>query len=385
MSDALPLADRLSGVAPSATIAISTRAREMREAGLDVIALSAGQPDFATPAHVCEAAAAAMARGETGYTNVSGTPELKAAIRAKLSRDQGLDYADGEILVCPGGKAVIANAFAATLSPGDEVVVPAPYWVSYPDMARLSGGEAVVVPGGADFKITPAALAGALTAATRWVVLNSPSNPTGAVYSRAEFAALGEVLEDYLHVRVLSDDIYEHIVFDAEFASFASACPHLRDRTLVVNGVSKAYAMTGWRIGYGAGERELIAAMTTVQGQTTSCACSVSQAASVAALEGPQGYLEDWRATYRARRDLVVARLNALPGVSCDVPEGAFYVFARIDAEDDAAWCARALEEARVALVPGSAFGAPGHVRLSYAAAEESLVEAMDRLEAWLA
>ena len=377
------LSQRILRVAPSATIAMSQAARELREAGVDVIALSAGEPDFATPDHICEAAITAMASGQTGYTNVDGTAELKSAIVAKFARDEGLHYSPAEINVSPGGKAVIANAFAATLSEGDEVIVPAPYWVSYPEMVKLFGGTPVIVPG-APFKITPDALEAAITPQTKWLLLNSPGNPTGAVYSEVELRALGEVLLRHPHVSVLSDDIYAPIRFGVPFHTIAAVVPELKDRTLTMNGMSKAYAMTGWRIGYAGGPKWLIDAMRKVMGQTTSCASSISQAASVAALEGSQDFLDDWVQTYRARRDLVVSALNHLPGVSCEAPDGAFYVFAKVDTHDDAAWCERALREAHVALVPGSAFGAPGHFRLSYAASDAELTEAMDRLARWM-
>ena len=379
------LSDRLNRVAPSATIAMSKAARDMAATGIDVISLAAGQPDFATPDHICEAAIAAMARGETGYTNPDGTARLKQAIALKFRRDNGLDFKPEEISVAPGGKAVIANAFMATLSAGDEVIVPTPCWVSYPEMVKLFDGTPVMVAGNAAFKITPEALAEVITPATRWLLLNSPGNPTGAVYSAAELLALGEVLRKHPQVLILSDDIYEPIIFDAKFATLAAVCPDLAPRVLTMNGVSKAYAMTGWRLGYAGGPEWLINAMRKVIGQTTSCASSITQAASVAALEGPQGFLKDWVATYRARRDFVVSRLNAMPGVSCQTPDGAFYVFAKLDTDDDAAWCERALKEAHVAMVPGSAFHAPGHVRLSYATSMERLSEAMDRLDAFTA
>ena len=376
------MSDRLREVRPSATVAMSTRARELRRAGRDVVALSAGQPDFPTPAHVCEAAIDAMARGETGYTNLTGTPELKSAIAESFRRESGLVFGEEEIIVSPGGKSVIAAAWLASLSPGDEVVVPTPCWTSYPDMVRLCGGVPVPVAGGADFKMGPEALERAITGRTRWVVLNSPGNPTGAVYSAGELEALAEVLRRHPHVWVLSDDIYSAVTFGVPFATLAAVAPDLRDRVLVVNGVSKSYSMTGWRVGWGAGPEALVRLMATVQGQTTTCAPSVSQAASVAALLGPQGYLRDWRRSYRRRRDLVVEGLNALPGIACPVPEGAFYAFFRLPGGvDDVAWCGRLLEERGVALVPGAAFQAPGHVRLSYAAGEGELREALSRME----
>ena len=378
------LSERIQRVASSATIAMSRRARRMREIGIDVIALSAGEPDFATPDHICEAAIDAMARGETGYTNVDGTTEFKAAIQAKFARDNGLDYTLEEINVSPGGKAVIANAFAATLSQGDEVIVPTPCWVSYPEMVKLFDAVPVMVKG-SPFKITAESLEAAITPRTKWLLLNSPANPTGAVYSENELSSLAGVLRNHPHVMVLSDDIYEPIRFGVPFATIAAVAPDLKERVLTMNGLSKAYAMTGWRIGYAGGPKWLIDAMRKVMGQTTSCASSLSQAAGVAALNGLQGFLEDWVSTYRIRRDLVVGGLNALPGIQCDAPEGAFYVFASVDTPDDAAWCERMLDEAHVALVPGSAFHAPGHFRLSYATSTEALELALARLRGALA
>ena len=378
------LSERIQRVASSATIAMSRRARRMREIGIDVIALSAGEPDFATPDHICEAAIDAMARGETGYTNVDGTTEFKAAIQAKFARDNGLDYTLEEINVSPGGKAVIANAFAATLSQGDEVIVPTPCWVSYPEMLKLFDAVPIMVKG-SPFKITAESLEAAITPRTKWLLLNSPANPTGAVYSENELSSLAGVLRNHPHVMVLSDDIYEPIRFGVPFATIAAVAPDLKERVLTMNGLSKAYAMTGWRIGYAGGPKWLIDAMRKVMGQTTSCASSLSQAAGVAALNGLQGFLEDWVSTYRIRRDLVVGGLNALPGIQCDAPEGAFYVFASVDTPDDAAWCERMLDEAHVALVPGSAFHAPGHFRLSYATSTEALELALARLRGALA
>ena len=380
------LSQRIRRVAPSATIGMSMAARALRESGVDVISLAAGQPDFAPPPHILDAVTRAMAEGQTGYTQVDGTTELRRAVQAKFRRDNGLGYALDELNVSPGGKAVIANAFAATLSPGDEVIVPTPAWVSYTEMVKLFDGTPVTVPGGADFKIAPAQLEAAITPRTRWLLLNSPGNPTGAVYAESELAALGDVLLRHPHVLILSDDIYEHICFDTPFATLAAMVPELRGRVLTMNGVSKAYAMTGFRIGYAGGPEWLISAMRKVAGQTTSCPASVSQAGAVAALEGPQDFLADWRTTYRARRDAVVARLNTIPGIRANVPEGAFYVFAEVETDDDVAWCERMLCDAHVALVPGSAFHTPvragrGFVRLSYASGMDRLMEAMDRLE----
>ena len=389
------LSATLSRVKPSPTIAISTRARELKAEGRDVIALSAGEPDFDTPAHVREAAIAAIEAGRTRYTAPGGIPELKAAIAGKLRRDNGLDYAHGEITVCTGGKQVIALALTATLDPGDEVIVPAPYWVSYPDMTRLAGGEPVIVPTTpADgYRLTPEALEEAIGPRTKWLILNSPGNPTGAGYAAGHLRALGEVLLRHPQVHVMSDDIYEHLVYDGfAFATMTAVEPRLRERTLIVNGVSKSHAMTGWRIGYGAGPAPLIAAMTKLQSQTTSCACSVAQWAAVAALDGPQDFVAESRAAFARRRDMVVAALDDCPGIACPVPEGAFYVYPSIEGcvgqvsaggariEDDEAFAAALLEEAGVAVVHGAAFGASPAFRVSYAEADGVLAEAMARI-----
>ena len=392
------LSATLERVKPSPTIAISTRAREMKAEGRDVIALSAGEPDFDTPAHVREAAIAAIEAGRTRYTAPGGIPELKAAIAGKLMRDNGLDYGPGEIAVCTGGKQVIWAALTATLDPGDEVIVPAPYWVSYPDMVRLAGGEPAIVPTGpADgYRLGPEALEAAIGPRTKWLILNSPGNPTGAGYAAAHLRALADVLLRHPQVHVMADDIYEHLVFDGfEFATPAAVEPRLKARTLIVNGVSKSHAMTGWRIGYGAGPAPLIAAMTKLISQTTSCACSVAQWAAVAALEGPQDFVAESRAAFRRRRDLVVAALNDCPGIACPVPEGAFYVYPSIGGcigatsaggariADDADFAAALLEEQGVAVVPGAAFGASPAFRVSYAEADEVLTEAMARIRAF--
>ncbi len=371
-------------------MAITQTARDMRAAGLDVISLSAGEPDFETPEHIRQAATQAMNSGATRYTAVDGIPELKEAIIRKFQRDNDLTYSSSQINVSPGGKPVIFNALAVTIGPADEVIIPAPCWVSYPDMVKLCRGTPIVVPCGAKtgFKITAEQLSAAITPETKWVMLNSPSNPTGAAYTASELLALAEVLRAHPKVLILCDDIYEHLVYDRfSFATMAQVAPDLSDRTLTMNGVSKAYAMTGWRIGYAGGPSWLISAMRKYMGQTTSNPASVSQWAAVAALKGDQNFLDDWRATYAARRDRVIARLNAMPGVSCLTPPGAFYAFADISAvtEDDAGFALRLLEKARVATVPGSAFHAPGHIRLSYAASLSELDAAMDRLEAFLA
>jgi aspartate aminotransferase len=380
---------------PSATNTTSQRARDLRAAGRDVIALSAGEPDFDTPAHVLEAARAAMAAGHTKYAPVAGIPALKAAVRAKFEAENGLRYADSEVMVSTGGKQVIANAMLATIDPGDEVVIPAPYWVSYPELVSFCGGRPVVVQAGAEsgFLLTAEALEAAITPRTKWLVLNSPCNPSGAVYGRAALARIAAVLERHPQVMVLSDDIYEHLIYSgAPFATLAEVAPTLRHRVLTMNGVSKAYAMTGWRIGYCGGPDWLIKAMSKIQGQTTSGANSIAQWAAEAALSGPQDFLATRRESFRARRDLVVGLLRAAPGLACLVPDGAFYVYPscagtfgrvtaagrRIDSDRD--FSEALLEEADVAVVYGAAFGLPGHFRVSYAAAEPQLREACARI-----
>ena len=389
------LSDALSRVQPSATLAVTQKARELKARGVDVISLGAGEPDFDTPDHIKDAAIDAIRRGETKYTPVDGIPELKAAIAAKFKRDNGLDYAVEEINVSPGGKPVLFNAFAATLDPGDEVVIPTPYWVSYPEMVRLVGGtpafaEATLEDG---FKLTPAALEAAITEKTRWVVLNSPSNPTGAAYSADDLAGLAEVIRAHPKVMTLTDDMYEHLVYDDfEFATLAQVAPDLRDRTLTMNGVSKAYAMTGWRIGYAGGPEELIAAMAKIMSQTTSNPCSISQWAAVAALEGDHGFLAGRNAAFKRRRDLVLADVDAAPGLAAPTPEGAFYVFAdcagligktspggrRLGGDIEV--CDALLSEEAVAVVPGTAFGAAPGFRISYATSDDLLVEAGKRI-----
>ncbi len=364
---------------------ITQTARDMRAAGQDVISLSAGEPDFDTPEHICQAAAAAMEAGATRYTAVDGIAELKSAIISKFDRDNGLTFTPSQINVSPGGKPVLFNALAVTVGLGDEVIVPAPCWVSYPDMVRLCGGTPIVVrcSVATKFKLTAEALEAAITPRTKWLMLNSPSNPTGAAYTAAELKDLAEVLREHPHVMVLCDDIYEHLIYDDfTFATMAQVAPDLAARILTMNGVSKGYAMTGWRIGYAGGPEWLISAMRKYMGQTTSNPASISQWAAVAALNGPQDFLTEWRSTYAARRDRVVSRLNALEGVSCLTPPGAFYAFADISAvtEDDTDFALRLLEETGVATVPGSAFYAQGHIRISYAAAMEDLDAALDRL-----
>lgn len=389
------LSATLDRLGASPTVAMTNRAADLKAAGRDLIALAAGEPDFNTPAHIRQAATEAMDRGETKYTAIDGTPALKAAIVEKFRRDNGLEYAADEITVGSGGKHVIWNALLATLDPGDEVIVPAPYWVSYPDMVRFCGAAPVIVAAGpeAGFRISPDELEGAITAKTKWLILNSPSNPTGAGYDAEALTGLAEVLRRHPQVHVLADDIYEHITFPGfEFATLAAVAPDLRERVLTVNGVSKAYAMTGWRIGFAGGPRPLIAAIRKLQSQSTTSPCSISQAAAVAALNGPQDYLAEARAAFLRRRDMVVAALNAMPGIDCPMPEGAFYVYpsvagligkrspAGVPLADDRAVAEALLEEAGVALVFGAAFGLSPHVRISYAASDETLAEAMERI-----
>ncbi|KRS14988.1 pyridoxal phosphate-dependent aminotransferase [Roseovarius indicus] len=375
-------ATRLSGIALSEIVQISERARQMRAEGRDVIALSTGEPDFPTPPEVIEAAHQAALAGQTRYTPTAGTPDL----RAEVARQAGAEPAN--VIISTGAKQVLANTMLATLNPGDEVIMPAPFWTSYADIVRMAGGTPVVLPCplSQNFKLTPEQLGDAITPQTRWLMLNSPSNPSGAIYSAEEYAQLADILDAHPHVWVVADEIYEHLSY-TPFTSFADAAPHLRDRTIIVNGVSKAWSMTGWRIGWGIGPAELIRDMTSVQGQITSGASSVSQAAALAALQSDRQILEDRRATFLARRDATIDGLNAIPGLTCPAPDGAFYAFpdcselieGRFD--NDAALCQWLLEETGVALVPGRAFGMPGHVRLSFAYAESQIREALTRME----
>ncbi len=393
---AAPISDALKRVQPSATLAVTNKAREMRAAGHDVIGLGAGEPDFDTPDNIKKAAIEAIQRGETKYTNTDGIIELKRAIAAKFKRENGLAYEESQINVGPGGKAVIWNALLATINPGDEVIIPAPYWVSYPEMVRLAGGKPVIVSAGLEsgFKIGPEALKAAITPKTKWVILNSPSNPTGAAYTAEELAALGKVLVKAGHVWVMTDDMYEHITYGgAEFATIAAVTPRLFDRTLTVNGVSKAYSMTGWRIGYAGGPADLIKAMGKAMGQTTSNAASISQWAAVEALDGPQDFIAERCKVFEERRDLVVAGLNDADGLACLTPAGAFYAFPDCSAalgkdapngktiENDIDFCEALLEIEKVAAVPGAAFGAPGHFRVSYATSTDKLKEALTRIQ----
>ena len=391
------IANRLNLVKPSPTLAVTAKAAELKAAGKDVIGLGAGEPDFDTPAHIKEAAIEAINKGETKYTAVAGTPALKKAIIDKFKRENGLEYAANQIVAGVGAKQVIFNALLATLNAGDEVIIPAPYWVSYPDMVLFAEGLPVIVPSNeADgFKLTPVALEKAITPKTKWIILNSPSNPTGSAYSKAELQALCDVLLKHHHVWILADDIYEHLLYDGHiFYTPAQVEPRLYERTLTVNGVSKAYAMTGWRIGYAGGPKSIISAIADIQSHSTSNACSISQAASVAALNGDQTFLQDWKKSFKARRDLVVKSLNEINGLTCRTPEGAFYVFPNMKAligkktpqgktiGSSADLCDYLLEEALVAAVAGSAFGMEGYFRISYATSEANLQKAMTRIKA---
>ncbi len=390
------VAHALERVKPSPTMAITSKARELKAAGHDVIGLGAGEPDFDTPDNVKQAAIAAIKRGETKYTAVDGIPELKSAIVKKFARENGLDYKPSEVSVGSGGKQVLYNALLATLNPGDEVIVPSPYWVSYPDIVLLTGATPVIVETKLEdgFKLSPAALTAAITPRTKWLIFNSPSNPTGAAYTREEIKALTQVLLKYEQVWVLSDDIYEHLVYDGfQFTTPAQVEPKLKSRTLTLNGVSKAYSMTGWRIGYGAGPEPLIKAMATLQSQSTSNPCSISQWAAVEALNGPQDFLKDWVKSFQERRDLVVSMLNQAKGLDCPKPEGAFYVYPscagamgktsakgqKIRSDED--FVTALLQEEGVAVVQGAAFGLSPFFRISYATGATALEEACRRIQ----
>jgi len=389
------LSATLARVKPSPTIAMNTRSQELKAAGKDVIGLAAGEPDFDTPDSIKAAGIAAIEAGKTKYTAPDGIAELKQAVCEKFARENGLSYNPGQVSVASGGKQVLYNALMATLNPGDEVVIPAPYWVSYPDMVLLAGGTPVVVEAGLEtgFKMTPDQLDAAITPKTKWLIFNSPSNPTGAGYRRNELKALTDVLMRHPHVWVMTDDMYEHLVFDDfTFCTPAEVEPGLYDRTLTCNGVSKAYAMTGWRIGYAAGPAELIGAMRKIQSQSTSNPCTISQWAAVEALTGPQDFLAPNRDLFRRRRDLVVAGLNACPGIDCPVPDGAFYVYPSVAGcigktsaggaliDSDEAFALALLEETGVAVVFGAAFGLSPYFRVSYATSDADLTEACRRI-----
>jgi aspartate aminotransferase len=394
------ISDALSRIKPSATIAVSQKARELKAAGRDVISLGAGEPDFDTPDNIKKAAVDAIARGETKYPPIAGIPELRDAIAAKYKRENGLTYTAAQTIVGTGGKQVLYNAFLATLNPGDEVVIPTPYWVSYPEMVALNGGTPVFVDGDSakGFKLQPEALERAITPRTKWFVFNSPSNPSGAAYTKSELKALTDVLMRHPHVWILTDDMYEHLVYgDFIFTTPAQVEPALYERTLTMNGVSKAYAMTGWRIGYAAGPLALIKAMETVQGQQTSGACTIAQWAAVEALNGPQTIIMERKKAFEARRDLVVSMLNQASGVECPKPEGAFYVYpscAKLMGKKtqngkvlktDEDFVTALLEQEGVAVVHGSAFGLGPNFRISYAASTEQLTEACQRIQRFCA
>ena len=388
-------ASRIAAIGVSKILQIGARAAAMKKDGLPVIILGAGEPDFDTPDNVKQAAKAAIDRGETKYTALDGSPELKKAIVAKFRRENGLDYAMDEVTVATGAKQILFNAFMVTIDPGDEVIIPTPYWTSYSDIVEVCGGVPVLIPcdASAGFRLKADQLEKAITPKTRWLLLNSPSNPSGAAYGEADYRPLLDVLLRHPHVWLMVDDMYEHIVYDDfSFVTPVAIEPRLKERALTVNGVSKAYAMTGWRIGYAGGPKPLIRAMAVIQSQATSCPCSVSQAASVEALNGPQDFLAERRESFRRRRDLVVSGLNAIDGIDCRTPEGAFYTFAGCEGligrttpsgeriETDADFTDYLLEEANVAVVPGSAFGLSPYFRISYATSEAELEEALRRI-----
>ncbi len=390
------LADRLARVKPSPTMAITALATELKAAGRDIISLSVGEPDFDTPPNIIEAAIAAMRAGETRYTVFDGRIELKRAVCAKFKRENGLDYEPSQITVSSGGKQVLYNAFVATLSPGDEVVIPAPYWVSYPEMVLLCDGEPIPVacPQNNGFKMRPEDLDAAITPKTKWLILNSPSNPTGAAYTEADLRAVADVLLKHPHVWVMTDDMYEHLVYDEfQYRTIAQIEPRLYERTLTVNGVSKAYCMTGWRIGYGAGPRELIQAMGAIQSNSTANPCSISQAAAIEALNGPQDFIPVHNRSFKERRDLVVDSLNRVPGLYCPLPEGAFYVYPSCAGvigkrtpsgetiANDEDFVKYLLATEGVAVVHGAAFGLSPHFRVSYATSNDVLKDACARIE----
>lgn len=392
MSSNITLSNRVQEIKPSPTIAISGKAIALKASGKDIISLSVGEPDFDTPKFIREAGIEAINTGKTRYTELDGTAELKQAIVDKLQRENNLSYVPAQVMVSSGAKQVIYNLCQALLNPGDEMIIPAPYWVSYPDICILAGAKPVIVSAGpeARFKITPAQLEAAITEKTRLFMINSPSNPSGMAYTKDELVALGEVLLKHPKILVASDDIYEHILWSQDtFINILNACPALKDRTLIINGLSKSYAMTGWRIGYGAGPAELIAGMKKIQSQSTSNACSISQAASVAALNGEQRFIKEMLTAFKARHDFVVERLNKIAGFNCLAGDGTFYAF--VDVSDAIAACdgisndiefsAMLLEKAGVAVVPGSAFGTEGCIRISYATNIETLTQALDNME----
>ncbi len=387
----IPLSRRVQRIKPSPTLAVTARAARLKAEGKDIIGLGAGEPDFDTPVHIADAGVAAIRGGHTRYTNVEGTNELKDAIIGKFRRDNGLEYKRSQVLVSSGAKQTVFNLCCALLDPGDEVIIPAPYWVSYPDMVLVADGTPVYISAGIreGFKITAAQLEAAITPRTRLFILNSPSNPTGAAYSKEELKAFGAVLSKHPRIVIGTDDMYEHIWWGPEpFTSFATANPNLYDRTVTINGCSKCYAMTGWRIGYCGGPEEVIAAMGTIPGQSTSNASSISQKAATVALNASQDCVAEMNRAFKSRHDFVVEGLNALPGVQCIPGWGTFYAFANVEqamqivgADDDNAFAEFLINDAGVAIVPGSAFGAPGHFRLSFAAATETLKDALGRMQ----
>ena len=389
------LSDNISRIKPSATMAVTNKARELKAAGKDIIGLGAGEPDFDTPENIKTAAINAINDGDTKYTAVDGTPSLKKAIIEKFKRENNLDYLADQISVGTGGKQIIFNALLATINPGDEVIIPAPYWVSYPDIVDFAGGESIIVKCNetSKFKITAEQLEENINKNTKWFILNSPSNPTGSCYTESELSEISKVIEKFPHVNVMTDDIYEHLVYDDfVFKTISEVNPNIKDQTLTINGVSKAYAMTGWRIGYAAGEQKLIKAMGKLQSQSTSNPSSVSQAAAVEALNGDQSFLKTRAEVFKKRRDYVVNALNKIDGVSCEMPEGAFYVFPNcsgiigkktkngkiLDNDEDVVTAL--LEDAGVAVVQGSAFGLEGYFRISYATSDELLSSACNRI-----
>jgi aspartate aminotransferase len=387
---AVSISKRVQKVKPSPTLAMTARAAKLKSEGKDIIGLAAGEPDFDTPAYISDAGIEAIRKGITRYTAVDGTAELKDAIMAKFKRDNGLTYERAQILVSSGAKQTCFNACAALLDPGDECVIPAPYWVSYPDMVLLADGTPVCVYAGPSqgYKITPQQLEAAITSRTKLFIVNTPSNPTGAAYTKAELQALGAVLAKHPKIVIASDEMYEHIYWASEpFTSFAQANPQLYDRTITINGVSKAYAMTGWRIGYCGGPKEIVAAMSTIQGQSTSNASSISQRAATVALNGDQSCVAEMNKAFKDRHDFVVGRLNAIPGVSCQAGAGTFYAFAQVEGairalglKDDNEFAEYLLVNAGVAVVPGSGFGAPNHIRISFACSMDTIKDALDRI-----
>ena len=387
------VSNTLKRIKPSPTIAVTSKARELRAAGKDVIGLGAGEPDFDTPDNIKEAAIEAIKKGDTKYTAVDGTPTLKKAIQAKFKRENNLSYEINQITVGTGGKQVLYNAFMATINNGDEVIIPAPYWVSYPDIILLAGGKPKIVKCDEkdNFKLTPLKLKKAITKKTKWIILNSPSNPTGSSYSKSEIKELAKILKKNKKIYILSDDIYEHITYDDFKFSTIAEIKELKDRTLTMNGVSKSYSMTGWRIGYAAGPVEIIKAISKIQSQSTSNPSSISQAAAVEALNGTQDFIQVRASSFKERRDFVVSSLNNIEGLSCLNPEGAFYVFPscknllnkKTKLKTDTEFVQKLLEQANVAVVQGSAFGLPGYFRISYATSMENLKKAMDRIKSF--